>query len=99
MCRVVFQQVTKKNVLKDFVAVAGPLGVTHFIIFGKTSTNVNMVSSHNTGLVFFTISASLTRLSFLQRVARLPKGPTLHFRVLKVNTVMMQHDSNQDGHT
>ncbi|XP_029015641.1 suppressor of SWI4 1 homolog [Betta splendens] len=52
-------KVTKKNVLKDFVAVAGPLGVTHFIIFGKTSTSVNM------------------------RVARLPKGPTLHFRVLK----------------
>lgn len=36
-------QVRKKNVLKDFVAVAGPLGVTHFIIFNKTPSSVNMV--------------------------------------------------------
>lgn len=36
-------QVRKKNVLKDFVAVAGPLGVTHFIIFSKTPSSVNMV--------------------------------------------------------
>lgn len=36
-------QVRKKNVLKDFVAVAGPLGVTHFMIFNKTSSSVNMV--------------------------------------------------------
>uniref|UniRef100_A0A8C5HDA1 Suppressor of SWI4 1 homolog n=1 Tax=Gouania willdenowi TaxID=441366 RepID=A0A8C5HDA1_GOUWI len=33
----------KNNVLKDFVAVAGPLGVTHFMIFSKTETNINMV--------------------------------------------------------
>lgn len=30
--------------LKDFVAVAGPLGVTHFMIFNKTPSSVNMVS-------------------------------------------------------
>uniref|UniRef100_F6Z910 Peter pan homolog (Drosophila) n=1 Tax=Ciona intestinalis TaxID=7719 RepID=F6Z910_CIOIN len=52
-------KVRKKNVLKDFVAVAGPLGVTHFISFSKTTSGVNM------------------------RLARLPKGPTLHFKVLK----------------
>uniref|UniRef100_A0A3Q0RLA9 Peter pan homolog n=1 Tax=Amphilophus citrinellus TaxID=61819 RepID=A0A3Q0RLA9_AMPCI len=52
-------KVRKKNVLKDFVAVAGPLGVTHFTIFSKTPTSISM------------------------RVARLPKGPTLHFQVLK----------------
>ncbi|XP_061761197.1 suppressor of SWI4 1 homolog [Nerophis ophidion] len=52
-------KVRKKNVLKDFVAVAGPLGVTHFIIFSKTENNLNM------------------------RMARLPKGPMLYFKVLK----------------
>ncbi|XP_026211803.1 suppressor of SWI4 1 homolog [Anabas testudineus] len=52
-------KVRKKNVLKDFVAIAGPLGVTHFMIFSKTTSNINM------------------------RLARLPKGPTLHFRVQK----------------
>ncbi|XP_038640509.1 suppressor of SWI4 1 homolog, partial [Scyliorhinus canicula] len=38
---VVCYQVRKKNLLKDFVAVAGPLGVTHFIIFTKSLTSVN----------------------------------------------------------
>ncbi|XP_073351237.1 suppressor of SWI4 1 homolog [Pagrus major] len=52
-------KIKKKNVLKDFVAIAGPLGVTHFIVFSKTPTSVNM------------------------RLARLPKGPMLHFKVLK----------------
>ncbi|KAM6957146.1 suppressor of SWI4 1 homolog [Aplochiton taeniatus] len=52
-------KVRKKNVLKDFVAVAGPLGVTHFMIFSKTPSSINM------------------------RLARLPKGPTLHFRLMR----------------
>ncbi|KAG7223193.1 hypothetical protein INR49_015801 [Caranx melampygus] len=56
-------KVRKKNVLKDFVAIAGPLGVTHFMIFSKTATSVNM------------------------RLARLPKGPMLHFRVLKYSLI------------
>lgn len=41
----VIMQVRKKNVLKDFVAAAGPLGVTHFLIFTKTDNSVNLVSS------------------------------------------------------
>ncbi|XP_068605960.1 suppressor of SWI4 1 homolog [Brachionichthys hirsutus] len=53
----------KKNVLKDFVAIAGPLGVSHFIIFSKSPSSLNM------------------------RLARLPKGPMLHFRVLKYSLV------------
>uniref|UniRef100_A0A671QK39 Eukaryotic translation initiation factor 3 subunit G n=1 Tax=Sinocyclocheilus anshuiensis TaxID=1608454 RepID=A0A671QK39_9TELE len=52
-------KVRKNNVLKDFVAVAGPLGITHFSIFTKTENTINM------------------------RLARLPKGPTLYFRVAK----------------
>lgn len=56
-------KVRKKNVLKDFVTVAGPLGITHFSIFTKTENTVNM------------------------RLARLPKGPTLYFRVAKYTLV------------
>ncbi|XP_056256731.1 suppressor of SWI4 1 homolog [Seriola aureovittata] len=56
-------KVKKKNVLKDFVAIAGPLGVTHFMIFSKTTSSINM------------------------RLARLPKGPMLHFRVLKYSLI------------
>lgn len=33
-------QIRKKNSLKDCVAVAGPLGVTHFLILSKTETNI-----------------------------------------------------------
>lgn len=56
-------KVRKKNVLKDFVSIAGPLGVTHFMIFSKTPSSINM------------------------RLARLPKGPTLHFRVKKFSLI------------
>ncbi|XP_067088611.1 suppressor of SWI4 1 homolog [Osmerus mordax] len=56
-------KVRKKNVLKDFVSIAGPLGVTHFAIFSKTPSSINM------------------------RLARLPKGPMLHFRVKKFSLI------------
>ncbi|XP_038143905.1 suppressor of SWI4 1 homolog [Cyprinodon tularosa] len=56
-------KVRKKNLLKDFVSIAGPLGVTHFIIFGKTSDSINM------------------------RLARLPKGPMLYFKVVKYSLI------------
>ncbi|XP_016131452.1 suppressor of SWI4 1 homolog [Sinocyclocheilus grahami] len=36
-------KVRKNNVLKDFVAVAGPLGITHFSIFTKTENTINML--------------------------------------------------------
>lgn len=47
----------KKNVLKDFVNVAGALNVSHFVILTKTEISTNM------------------------KVARVPKGPTLTFKV------------------
>ncbi|XP_072420514.1 suppressor of SWI4 1 homolog [Chiloscyllium punctatum] len=56
-------KVQKKNLLKDFVSVAGPLGVTHFLVFTKTSTSVNF------------------------KVARLPRGPTLTFKVHRYSLV------------
>lgn len=50
-------QVRKKNVLKDFVSVAGLLHVSHFVMFTKTDIGVYM------------------------RLCRLPRGPTLTFKV------------------
>ncbi|XP_032868232.1 suppressor of SWI4 1 homolog isoform X3 [Amblyraja radiata] len=55
--------VRKKNMLKDFVSVAGPLGVTHFLIFTKSSNCVNL------------------------KLARLPRGPTLTFRICQYSLV------------
>ncbi|XP_009469807.1 PREDICTED: uncharacterized protein LOC104018404, partial [Nipponia nippon] len=37
-------KVRKNNSLKDFVAVAGPLGVTHFLVFSKSSSSINFVN-------------------------------------------------------
>lgn len=50
-------QVRKKNVLKDFVSVAGLLHVSHFIMYTKTDIGVYL------------------------RLCRLPRGPTLTFKV------------------
>lgn len=50
-------RVRKNNTLKDFVNVAGPIGVTHFLIFSKTNIGTYL------------------------RLVRLPKGPTLSFRI------------------
>ncbi|EDO34519.1 predicted protein, partial [Nematostella vectensis] len=50
-------KVRKNNVLKDFVHVAGPMGVTHFLILSKTEIGTYL------------------------RLARLPRGPTLTFKV------------------
>lgn len=49
----------KANKLKDFLVMAGPLSVSHLIVFSKTKQG-------NTSL----------------RIARTPRGPTLHFKVL-----------------
>lgn len=51
-------KVKKHNSLKDFVAIAGPLHVSHLCVFSRTSL----------GLYF--------------KVGRLPRGPTLTFKVL-----------------
>lgn len=50
-------KVTKSNVLKDFVHVAGPYGISHFITFSKTEMAPYM------------------------KICRLPRGPTLTFKV------------------
>ncbi|CAH0558810.1 unnamed protein product [Brassicogethes aeneus] len=47
----------KKNTIKDFVSIAGPLHVSHLSIFSRTETGM-----------------------FL-KIARLPRGPTLSFKV------------------
>lgn len=50
-------KVSQKNVLKDFVHVAGPLGVTHLLILTKTELGTYL------------------------RFCRVPRGPTLTFKI------------------
>ncbi|CAK4681848.1 hypothetical protein LEN26_009325 [Aphanomyces euteiches] len=47
----------KKNTIQDFVHVAAPLGVSHFLAFSHTTAGTNM------------------------KLVRLPRGPTLSFKV------------------
>lgn len=58
-------QIRKKNVLKDFVAIAGPLGVTHFMIFSKTASTLNMVSSDRSISKQFLSAGELCSFSML----------------------------------
>ena len=50
-------QVNRKNVLKDFISVAGPLNVTHLVSFSKSELSTHL------------------------RLIRLPRGPTMTFKV------------------
>ncbi|KAJ7378091.1 hypothetical protein OS493_024754 [Desmophyllum pertusum] len=50
-------KVNKKNVVKDFVNVAGPLGVTHLLMLSKTELGTYL------------------------RFCRIPRGPTLTFKI------------------
>ena len=49
----------KRGTLKDYVSVAGPLGVTHLLLLSRTEQSVNL------------------------RIGRVPRGPTLTFKVEK----------------
>jgi len=50
-------QVNRRNVLKDFISVAGPLNVTHLLTFSKSEVSTYL------------------------RLVRLPRGPTMTFKV------------------
>jgi ribosome biogenesis protein SSF1/2 len=47
----------RANKLKDYLTMAGPLGVTHLLLFSRTETGATL------------------------RIARTPRGPTLHFKL------------------
>lgn len=59
-------EVKRKNMLKDFVSIAGKLHVSHLIYFTRPPVNNEDGSS-----------------AIYMRMAKLPQGPTLTFRVLE----------------
>ena len=58
--RILHNQERRTNRLRDYTTIAGPLGVSHLLLFSRSTTG-------NTNL----------------RLALIPRGPTLHFRVEK----------------
>ncbi|NXV25094.1 SSF1 protein, partial [Cepphus grylle] len=73
-------KVRKNNSMKDFVAVAGPLGVTHFLVFSKST-------SHLAWLNFRRLAGShLSSLSRSLWMASLPSGVSTA-NVLRVHSI------------
>ncbi|KAF9432226.1 hypothetical protein BGZ76_011096 [Entomortierella beljakovae] len=72
----------KNNRLRDFVAVAGPLGVTHFIILSRTGHGTNLRITRvprGPTLSFQVVTYSLAKdIAAMQKA---PKSPGLEFHV------------------
>lgn len=60
----------KSNKLKDYTSIAGPLGVSHLLTFSQSAATGNVEEEDLVSNVNM-------------RVARLPRGPTLSFKVLR----------------
>ena len=60
------------NKMKDYVAVAGQLGVTHLMVVSQTKSNANGGSA-----------GAVPHHNVVLKVGKYPGGPTLHFHVPK----------------
>jgi hypothetical protein len=65
-------QERKQNRMRDFVAMSGPLGVTHLVVFSQPEAATASSSAEAEGEAYVNL-----------RISRLPRGPTLTFRVLR----------------
>ncbi|ORX90365.1 Brix-domain-containing protein [Basidiobolus meristosporus CBS 931.73] len=71
----------KNNKLKDFVHVAGQLGVTHYMIFSRTDTGTNLRIARNPRgptLTFRVLKYSL--IKDVLRLQKTPKSPGSEYR-------------------
>ncbi|KAG0042547.1 hypothetical protein BGZ83_000342 [Gryganskiella cystojenkinii] len=86
----------KNNRLRDFVAVAGPLGVTHFVILSRTEHGTNMRIARlprGPTLNFQVKSYSLAKdITAMQKT---PKSPGLEFQVAPLLVLNNFGDSNE----
>ncbi|XP_053226499.1 suppressor of SWI4 1 homolog isoform X2 [Podarcis raffonei] len=83
-------KVRKKNTLKDFVAVAGPLGVTHFLVFTKTPTNINLKFFRLPGGPTLTFRVAQVNLNAIKRCVLINYNPDtqiLEFRHYSLKVV------------
>jgi ribosome biogenesis protein SSF1/2 len=58
--------------MRDFVAMSGPLGVTHLVVFSQPNAATASSSADAEDEAYINL-----------RISRLPRGPTLTFRVLR----------------
>ncbi|GAA94024.1 uncharacterized protein L969DRAFT_92956 [Mixia osmundae IAM 14324] len=63
----------KRNRLRDFIAMSGPLGVSHLIVLSQKLDDLDMPET--------ALAGSIANVNL--RLSRLPRGPTLSFKVLR----------------
>ncbi|GAA6043279.1 hypothetical protein JCM8097_003030 [Rhodosporidiobolus ruineniae] len=81
----------KANRLRDYVSMSGPLGVTHLMVFSQPSSDVSLPSTsasddkrkNETGEERAERSLLEGTTTVNLRLIRLPRGPTLSFKVLR----------------
>ncbi|SGY38992.1 BQ5605_C003g02119 [Microbotryum silenes-dioicae] len=83
----------KSNRLRDYVSMSGPLGVTHLLVFSQSSPSGTPLASNsaastskkNAAAENDRIEQSLVQgtTTLNLRLIRLPRGPTLSFKVLR----------------
>uniref|UniRef100_A0AAY4B0E0 Brix domain-containing protein n=1 Tax=Denticeps clupeoides TaxID=299321 RepID=A0AAY4B0E0_9TELE len=88
-------KVRKKNVLKDFVTVAGPLGVTHFMIFTRTDTGVNLVRICRTSPISF--RQTQYRYSLVKDVISSLKKHRMHEQQFKHHPLLVLNNFGVEG--
>lgn len=88
-------QVRKKNSFKDFVTVAGPLGVSHFLVFTKTQTNVNFrLARLPKGP---TLSFQVTKYSLIKDVVSSLKRHRMHEQQFTHHPLLVLNNFGLDG--
>ncbi|XP_038046395.1 suppressor of SWI4 1 homolog isoform X2 [Patiria miniata] len=84
----------KKNVLKDFVSVASPLGVTHFMVFTKTDTGTNMrIIKIPRGP---TINFKVTQYSLAKDVVSSLKRPNMYASQFRYHPLLVLNNFSKD---
>ncbi|SCV67113.1 BQ2448_5759 [Microbotryum intermedium] len=83
----------KSNRLRDYVSMSGPLGVTHLLVFSQPSSSTTLLPSTSAAFTSKKDAAAENdriEQSLVQgtttlnlRLIRLPRGPTLSFKVLR----------------
>ncbi|PLW11540.1 hypothetical protein PCANC_11013 [Puccinia coronata f. sp. avenae] len=79
----------KSNKFKDFLAMAGPLSVTHIIVFSQSEMSTAKQLEHQPGETELISNLNL-------KIYKVPRGPTLTFKILRYS--LMIDILNADKH-
>jgi len=73
------------NKMKDYIAVAGQLGITHLMVLSQTKSNSNGSGD----------AATVPHSNIVMKVGKYPSGPTLHFHITRYTLSRQVHASQK----